>query len=239
MTEKEPTLAECLNKELGDKIESCIEAHGETTIEVTTGHWLDVARTLRDSDCLRFEVLIDLCGVDYLSYAEDEWETEGVTSGGFSRAVEGNEGPGRFDWESRPEVDMERRFAVVVHLLSIARNQRLRLRCFVPDEGLPVVPSLVEIWSSANWYEREAFDLFGVVFEGHPDLRRILTDYGFIGHPFRKDFPLIGNVEMRYDPEKDRVIYQPVSIDPRVGVPKVVRKDSRYQSEEHRQSGDQ
>ena len=131
-------------------------------------------------------------------------------------------------------VAMERRFAVVVHLLSVRRNQRLRMRCFAPDQDLPVVPSLVEVWSSANWYEREAFDLFGLVFEGHPDLRRILTDYGFIGHPFRKDFPLIGNVEMRYDPEKDRVIYEPVTIEPRVGVPKVIREDSRYQAEDHR-----
>ena len=233
MTDKDPTMVESLNKELGDKLESCTVIRGETTIEVSVSHWLDVARTLRDSSCFDFQQLIDLCCVDYLGHGEDEWETDAVSSEGYSRAVEGEDGPGRFDWETRPVVTMERRFAVVVHLLSVRRNQRVRLRCFAPDQGLPVVPSLVEVWSSVNWYEREAFDLYGVIFEGHPDLRRILTDYGFIGHPFRKDFPLIGNVEMRYDPEKDRVIYQPVSIDPRVGVPKVIRKDSRYLAGDH------
>jgi len=236
MTDKDPTLIECLKKELGDKLVQLEVVNGEITIEVAPNHWLDVARTLRDHRCLEFQQLIDLCGIDYLGHGEDEWETGSVTSEGFSRAVEGADGPGRFNWETRPMVTMERRFAVVVHLLSVRRNQRLRVRCFAPDEGLPMVSSLVDVWSSANWYEREAFDLFGILFEGHPDLRRILTDYGFIGHPFRKDFPLIGNVEMRYDAEKDRVIYQPVSIDPRVGVPKVVREDSRYQTEEHRQS---
>jgi NADH-quinone oxidoreductase subunit C len=238
MTDKDPTMAEFLKKELGDKLESCSVTAGATTIEVSTANWLDVARTVRDSKCLDFQILIDLCGVDYLGHGEDEWETGTVSSQGFSRAVEGSDGPGRFNWESRPVLEMERRFAVVVHLLSVSRNQRLRLRCFAPDQGLPVVPSLVEVWSSANWFERETFDLFGVIFEGHPDLRRILTDYGFIGHPFRKDFPLIGNVEMRYDPEKDRVIYQPVTIDPRVGVPKVIREDSRYQADDHRPAKD-
>src|SRR3982751_599790 len=121
------------------------------------------------------------------------------------------------------------RFAAVVHFLSVSRNVRLRLRAFCPDDEFPVLASLVELWPAANWYEREAFDLFGIVFEGHPDLRRILTDYGFVGHPFRKDFPLIGNVEVRYDPEKQRVGYEPVSIEPRVLVPKVIREDSRWQ----------
>jgi NADH-quinone oxidoreductase subunit C len=142
-------------------------------------------------------------------------------------------GPGRFDWQNRPEAgDVKQRFAVVVHLLSFRHNRRVRIRCFAPDEGMPIVPSLTEIWSSANWYEREAFDLFGIVFEGHHDLRRILTDYGFTGHPFRKDFPLIGNVEVRYDEEKKRIVYEPVSIEPRVTVPRVLREDSRYKTDD-------
>jgi len=123
----------------------------------------------------------------------------------------------------------KRRFAVVVHLLSISNNQRLRLRCFCGDDEVAVVSSLVSVWPGLNWFEREAFDLFGIVFDGHPDLRRLLTDYGFVGHPFRKDFPLIGNVEVRYDPDKKRVVYEPVSIEPRVLVPRVIRDDSRYQ----------
>jgi len=147
------------------------------------------------------------------------------------RGVEG-EGPGRFAWANRPEgKDVPQRFGVVAHLLSYRHNRRLRLRCFAPAEGMPIVPSLVDVWSSANWYEREAFDLFGIVFEGHPDLRRILTDYGFTGHPFRKDFPLIGNVAVRYDAQKKRVVYEPVEIEPRVLVPRVIRADSRYKSD--------
>ena len=142
-------------------------------------------------------------------------------------------GPGRFDWKNRPESsDAEQRFCVVVHLLSTSNNQRLRMKTFAVDEGLPMVPSLIEIWSSVNWYERETFDLFGIIFEGHPDLRRILTDYGFTGHPFRKDFPLIGNVTVRYDEEKGRVVYEPVEIEPRVLVPRVIRDDSRYKADD-------
>jgi NADH-quinone oxidoreductase subunit C len=142
-------------------------------------------------------------------------------------------GPGRFDWARRPESEnIQRRFGVVAHLLSFRHNRRLRIRCYAPDDDMPIVPSLVDIWNSANWYEREAFDLFGVIFEGHPDLRRIMTDYGFTGHPFRKDFPLIGNVAVRYDLEKKRVVYEPVEIEPRVGVPRVVRTDSRYKTDE-------
>jgi NADH-quinone oxidoreductase subunit C len=157
---------------------------------------------------------------------------------GFGRGVEAL-GPGRFDWASRPEAGhVEQRFGVVVHLLSFKHNRRLRIRCYAPDEGMPIVPSLVDIWSSANWYEREAFDLFGIVFEGHPDLRRIMTDYGFTGHPFRKDFPLIGNVAVRYDSQKKRVIYEPVEIEPRVGVPRVLRDDSRYNTDEVDQAAD-
>jgi NADH-quinone oxidoreductase subunit C len=208
-----------------------------TTLEVPVDQWLDTARTLRDD--FAFEQLIDLCGVDYLSFGQAEWDTRDVTGEGFSRGVEGL-GPGRFRWNELPESEhIQNRYAVVVHLLSIRENRRLRIRTFAQDEDMPIVPSLVEIWSSANWYEREAFDLFGVVFEGHPDLRRILTDYGFTGHPFRKDFPLIGNVTVRYDEEKQRVVYEPVEIEPRVLVPRVIRDDSRYRTDEIDEAADE
>jgi NADH-quinone oxidoreductase subunit C len=202
------------------------------TAEVPVDHWLEVARTLRDDPSFSFELLTDLCGVDYLGFGQAEWETTNATFEGYSRGVEGL-GPGRFKWKEQPESEsVEQRFAVVVHLLSVRHNRRLRLRTFAVDEGFPLLPSLVEIWNSANWYERETFDLMGIVFEGHPDLRRILTDYGFTGHPFRKDFPLIGNVAVRYDEEKARVIYEPVEIEPRVLVPRVIREDSRYKTDE-------
>ena len=207
------------------------------TLEIPVEQWLEVARRLRDE--FAFEQLLDLCGVDYLSYGQDEWDTRDVTGEGFSRGVEGL-GPGRFRWNELPESeDIPNRFGVVVHLISIANNRRLRIRTFAADEELPIVPSLVEIWNSANWYEREAFDLFGVVFEGQPDLRRILTDYGFTGHPFRKDFPLIGNVAVRYDEEKQRVVYEPVEIEPRVLVPRVIREDARYKTDEIDLAADQ
>ena len=227
----EPTLslADRLKTRFGERALGVVEAHGETTMEVAPGEWVEVIRALRDESDFRFEQLMDVCGVDYLSYGQDEWNTEDVSSEGFSRGVEGL-GPGRFNWENRPKGGgPERRFAAVAHLLSVHHNRRVRLRCFALDNSLPVVPSLVELFPVANWFEREAFDLFGIIFEGHPDLRRILTDYGFVGHPFRKDFPLIGNVEVRYDPEKKRVVYEPVSIEPRVTVPRVVREDSRWQ----------
>jgi len=228
MTDLRNALLEQIQARFGDAILSTREALGQYTIEVALDHVLEVAKTLRDDKIFRFSQLIDLCGVDYLSYGQDEWETNLVTDQGFSRGVIG-EGPGRFAWENRPKpAGIPNRFAAVVHLLSIEHNVRLRMRYFAADDGLPVVPSVTELWGAANWFEREAFDLFGIVFEGHPDLRRILTDYGFIGHPFRKDFPLIGNVEVRYDPDKGRVIYEPVSIEPRVGVPRVIREDSRY-----------
>ena len=157
---------------------------------------------------------------------------------GFSRGVEGF-GPGRFNWAQRPQgASQPNRFAVVLHLLSVKRNLRLRVRCFAADNSLPVVPSVTAIWPGANWFEREAFDLFGIIFEGHPDLRRILTDYGFVGHPFRKDFPLIGNVEVRYDAEKKRVVYEPVtSVEPRVGVPRVIRDDARFATAQGERGG--
>jgi len=169
------------------------ERLGEVTVEVRAAEYQAICLKLRDSAELRFEQLMDLCGVDYSTYG--------------GRAPQGG------------------RFAVVVHLLSITHNWRLRVRCMFADDEFPVLPSLHEIWPSVNWYEREAFDLFGVVFDGHPDLRRILTDYGFIGHPFRKDFPISGYVEMRYDPEQKRVVYQPVTIEPREVTPRIVREE--------------
>ena len=219
---------EPLRDEFPEQVKLVSTRRGHETIEVSVGHWLKVARHLRDHEDFCFEQLTDLCGLDFLGYGQDEWETEDATREGFSRGVEGL-GPGRFTWAERPEAEhVEQRFAVVVHLLSLKHNRRLRMRCFAPDEVLPIVPSLVDIWNAANWYEREAFDLFGIVFEGHPDLRRILTDYGFNGHPFRKDFPLIGNVTVRYDEEQQRVVYVPVEIEPRVLVPRVIRDDARY-----------
>ena len=232
MNEMTKGLAEALQNRFGDGVSVSATAAGMLTVETAAGSWLEVCRALRDEEPFGFDQLTDLCGVDYLGYGQSEWETTDATDTGFGRGVEGL-GPGRFDWASRPEsADVQQRFGVVVHLLSFRHNQRLRLRCFAPDEGMPIVPSLVDIWSSADWYEREAFDLFGIVFEGHPDLRRILTDYGFTGHPFRKDFPLIGNVAVRYDAEKRRVVYEPVEIEPRVGVPRVIREDSRYRTDE-------
>jgi NADH-quinone oxidoreductase subunit C len=207
-----------------------LDTSDQLTLELSVEQWLEAARVLRDE--LGFEQLVDLCGVDYLSYGQDEWETRDVTAEGFSRGVDGL-GPGRFRWKELPEAeDIENRFAVVAHLLSLKDNRRLRIRTFAADEHMPIVPSLVEVWNSANWYEREAFDLFGIIFEGHPDLRRILTDYGFTGHPFRKDFPLIGNVTVRYDEDKQRVVYEPVEIEPRVLVPRVIRDDSRYRADD-------
>jgi NADH-quinone oxidoreductase subunit C len=192
----------------------------EVAYEVDATNLLTVCRTLRDAPELKFEMLMDLAGVDYLHYGRDEWQTQSATRWGFSR--------GRVPPPPAPDPDMPGRFAVTYNLLSITNNQRLRLRVKCPDTQEPVVDSVVEVWAGANWFEREAFDLFGILFRGHPDLRRILTDYGFIGHPFRKDFPLSGNVEVKYDTEKKRVVYQPVSIEPRVLVPKVIRHDHRY-----------
>lgn len=230
------SLSDRLKARFGERALSVVDAFGETTMEIDASQWRDIARQLRDEPEFAFESLIDVCGVDYLSYGDDEWETTDVSSEGFSRGVEG-QGPGRFTWESRPMGrGPDRRFAVVAHLVSVSNNRRLRLRCFAADSSLPVVQSLVDVFPVANWFEREAFDLFGIVFEGHPDLRRILTDYGFVGHPFRKDFPLIGNVEVRYDADRKRVVYEPVSIEPRVGVPRVVREDSRWQQAQAEQT---
>jgi NADH-quinone oxidoreductase subunit C len=194
MTQKLDTLQAALEAALGDKIQALVRARGEITITVEPESYLDIARQLRDDTSLKFEQLVDICGLDFSDYKNEVWEG--------------------------------RRFCVVSHLLSVTHNWRVRLKVFCPDDDLPAVASVTEIWASANWFEREAFDLFGIIFEGHLDLRRILTDYGFIGHPMRKDFPTTGNVEMRYDPEKKRVIYQPVTIEPREITPRVVREDN-------------
>jgi len=223
-------LAQRIAAHFGDGIVGIAEGLGETTVEVLPENLLAVAKDLRDNDAFHFEQAMDVAGVDYLSYGQSEWDTTDVSAQGFSRAVEGD-GPGRFQWSNRPMVGPggHKRFAAVVHLLSIRHNCRVRLRCHAQDDSLPVVPSLTSLWPGVNWFEREAFDLFGIIFEGHPDMRRILTDYGFVGHPFRKDFPLIGNVEVRYDETLQRVIYEPVtSVEPRVLVPRVIRDDSRY-----------
>ncbi|MEO6383531.1 MAG: NADH-quinone oxidoreductase subunit C [Thermomonas sp.] len=220
---------------IGAQVE-VVQPRGETGLLVAPSDWLATCRALRDE--FGFDTFIDLCGVDYLSYGDDEWDTDGVSAEGFSRGVQG-QGPGRFKWGEQRSHEVSdpqgiavdelagKRYAVVLHLLSVRHNQRIRVSCFVADNGLPVVASLTAVWPSANWFERETFDLFGIIFEGHPDLRRILTDYGFVGHPFRKDFPLIGNVEVRYDAEKQRVVYEPVtSVEPRVTVPRVIRNDA-------------
>jgi NADH-quinone oxidoreductase subunit C len=193
----------------------------ELTYEVAADALLPAATALRDGVGLKFEMCMDVCGVDYLEHGRAEWKTQDATSSGFSRGVARAH-------PSEDSVPAGRRFAVVYHLLSVSLNQRLRLRVFCADDAEPMVDSVTGIWAGVDWFEREAFDMFGILFKGHPDLRRLLTDYGFIGHPFRKDFPLSGNVEVRYDPEKGRVVYQPVSIDPRVLVPKVIRHDNRY-----------
>lgn len=229
LTKRYAALAEAVEQRLGDRVARLASSTGELGYQVAPGDLLECCRELRDDEALKLEMLMDLSGVDYRTYGRDEWQTEGATGTGFSR--------GR---STHPETAAEQhdvaaaelvppsRFAVAYHLQSITLNHRLRLKVFCADDAAPVLDSVTPIWASADWYEREAFDLFGILFRGHPDLRRILTDYGFIGHPFRKDFPLSGNVEVRYDPEKGRVAYQPVSIEPRTLVPRVIRHDNRY-----------
>lgn len=207
MTAKTEQLAQALRGAFGEPSVSVSEALGEVTLVVKAADLLAVMTVLRDGDGLRFEQLIDACGVDYSSYGDGVWQ------------------------DATPKGGAGGRFAVVYHLLSLTNNWRVRVRTFATDDELPVVDSVINIWPSANWFEREAFDLFGIIFAGHPDLRRILTDYGFIGHPFRKDFPISGNVEMRYDPDQQRVIYQPVSIEPREIVPRIVREENYADSE--------
>jgi len=194
MTQTLDRLQAALESALGEDLLALKRERDEIGITVAAGRYLDVARLLRDGAALRFEQLVDLCGIDYSDYKNQPWE-----------------GP---------------RYAVVSHLLSLAHNCRLRLKVFAPDDDMPLVPSLNDVWASANWFEREAFDMYGIIFDGHLDLRRILTDYGFIGHPMRKDFPVSGHVEMRYDAQAQRVIYQPVTIEPREITPRVVREDN-------------
>jgi len=204
---------------VGEKLARRESKLGDLLYDVAAGELVAAATVLRDDPELRFEMLIDIAGVDYMDYGRDEWRTTESSSRGFGRAANRE---GRGGQHAGP------RFAAVYQLLSITHNQRLTLRAYCPDSEEPVLDTVTGVWASANWFEREAFDLFGIVFSGHPDLRRILTDYGFIGHPFRKDFPLVGNVEVRYDEAKQRVVYEPVEIVERTLVPRVIRDDVRY-----------
>jgi NADH-quinone oxidoreductase subunit C len=199
MSTSSQKLAAAVQAALGERAQSVTDALNEVTLVVRVDDYIEVLRELRDTPAFRFEMLIDLCGVDYSTYGNGA-----------------RDGP---------------RFAVVVHLISLAHNTRLRLRTFATDDDFPMVPSIVDLWPAVNWFEREAFDLFGIVFPGHPDLRRLLTDYGFVGHPFRKDFPVSGYVEMRYDPEQARVIYQPVTIEPREVTPRIIREENYAENE--------
>ena len=223
MSESNEELAAQIDARFGDQVTRVPSVCGELTFEVDKDKIRSIAKILRNDSGFMVEQLIDVCGVDYLTYGQDEWKTESATETGFSRGVERK--PVILD---ESDTFDPRRFAVVYHLMSLTKNYRLRLRVFTGESNPPVIQSLVSVWDSANWFEREVFDLFGVLFEGHPDLRRIMTDYGFIGHPFRKDFPLSGNVEVKYDPEKGRVAYQPVTIEERTLVPRVIRDDNRY-----------
>ena len=229
MTRSAQALADLVVDRLGIPESRCQVHAGQVTAVVEVERLTESCLTLRDRSELGFAQLVDLCAVDYLDYGRSDWDTsERVSGTGFSRGVR----PRTVAPDSIPTT----RFAVVYHLLSHERNRRLRLRTFAGGDP-PRVPSMIEVWSSADWYEREAFDLFGILFEGHPDLRRILTDYGFIGHPFRKDFPLSGEVEMRYDPEKRRVVYEPVEIEPRTLVPRVIRNDTRRAAADNEYGG--
>ena len=263
LDDKHAAIAAAVEARLGERVQRLGNTAGELGYAVAPGDLLDCCRSLRDTDGLQFEMLMDVCGVDYLSYGRAEWDTASATATGFSRGVLGRGDArggdpaqgGRFSRGSSPDglgagssatraadgggsvagepladtsYNPPSRFAVVYHLLSISNNARLRLKVACEDDERPMVDTVTGIWASADWFEREAFDLFGILFVGHPDLRRILTDYGFIGHPFRKDFPLIGKAEVRYDPKKGRVVYEPVSIEPRTLVPKAIRDDNRY-----------
>ena len=223
MTNRHETLAARVDERFGEQVARVASTCRELTYEVDKDDLTTVATALRNEPEFGFEMLIDVCGVDYLTYGQDEWTTSSATGSGFSRGVQRK--PVLLD--EADEFDA-RRFAVVYHLLSIRHNTRLRLRVYTGTANPPIVRSVVDIWNAANWFEREVFDMYGVLFEGHPDLRRILTDYGFIGHPFRKDFPLMGAVEVTYDEDKGRVAYQPVSIEERTLVPRVIRDDNRY-----------
>lgn len=226
-------LADKLKKVLGSSIDEMTVEHGQIMIDVSAAKMITVATQLRDHADFKFEQLVDLCGIDYSQYNNSEWITDGSSATGFSRAVDAaSHGHLIFGEDIEPTGPQKHRFATIYQLISYSLNHRVTMRVFAENDDFPVVDSIISVWNCADWYERESFDLFGIHYSGHPDLRRILTDYGFVGHPFRKDFPLVGHVEMRYDPEKQRVIYEPVSIDPRVLVPRVHREDHRYISDE-------
>ncbi len=229
LSKKYVVLSKAISEEFGDKLKLLKDASIELGYSVMADDLIECCRILHDSDAFGFDMLMDVSGVDYLSYGRNEWETLSATSTGFSRGISKTDGSFAGDVIAETEYKPINRFAVVYHLLSVTNNYRLRLKVFCESDERPVVDSVTGVWASADWYEREVFDLYGIIFRGHPDLRRILTDYGFIGHPFRKDFPLIGNVEMRYDSEKGRVVYQPVTIEPRTLVPKTIRDDNRYE----------
>ncbi len=229
LSKKYVVLSKAISEEFGDKFKLLKDASIELGYSVMPDDLIECCRILHDSDAFGFDMLMDVSGVDYLSYGRNEWETLSATSTGFSRGISKTDGSFAGDVIAETEYKPINRFAVVYHLLSVTNNYRLRLKVFCESDERPVVDSVTGVWASADWYEREVFDLYGIIFRGHPDLRRILTDYGFIGHPFRKDFPLIGNVEMRYDSEKGRVVYQPVTIEPRTLVPKTIRDDNRYE----------
>jgi NADH-quinone oxidoreductase subunit C len=221
-------MAEQVAAVLGERLQRRASLPSDLLYDVKAADLLEVARTLRDAESLRFEQLIDVSGVDYLDYGRTEWRTVSASTSGFGRGVNRL---GQGGSHAGP------RFAVAYQLLSVTHNERLTLRAFCDDNEDPIMDSLVDVWASANWFEREVFDLFGILFPGHPDLRRILTDYGFIGHPFRKDFPLVGNVEVRYDEQKQRVVYEPVEIVGRTLVPRVIRDDNRWSADLKERSG--
>ena len=220
MTQTREQFAEALSARFGKTLTRIPSTCSELTFEVRSDALVECCRALRTEDSWQFEQLIDITGVDYLDYGRAEWSAREATNSGFSRGVSRH--------DTGPLEPPERRFAAVYHLLSVTHNRRLRLRAYCEGMEPPILDSVVGVWSSADWFEREAFDLFGILFRGHPDLRRLLTDYGFIGHPFRKDFPLTGNVEVRYDEAQGRVVYEPVQIAPRTLVPRVIRNDNRY-----------
>ena len=224
MSDRFETLAARIDERFGEKMVRVDSICRELTYVLDKDDLIDVATALRGD--FGFEMLIDVCGVDYLNYGSEEWRTQSATDTGFSRGVERD----AVILDEADEFDAQR-FAVVYHLLSLQHNTRMRLRVYTGTNNPPILRSVVGVWNSADWFEREAFDLFGILFEGHPDLRRLLTDYGFIGHPFRKDFPLVGNVEVTYDADKGRVAYQPVSIESRTLVPRVIRDDNRYSAD--------
>ena len=234
LNNKYAAIAATVEAQLGERAQRLENGAGELGYAIAPADLVECCRALRDTKGLEFEMLMDICGVDYLSYGLAEWETSSATGTGFSRGVMGGGDAAAGERLAETDYEPPARFAVVYHLLSVTNNSRLRLKVSCEDDKRPMVDSVIDVWASADWYEREAFDLYGILFVGHPDLRRLLTDYGFIGHPFRKDYPLIGKMEVRYDPKKGRVVYEPVSIEPRTLVPKAIRDDNRYQPDLHK-----